>query len=221
MIDSIVFDMGNVISEFSPAYYASLFTDDDVKRRLIISTTFESVEWTKLDLGSITYSEAARIWQGRAPEIESEIQALCDHWHEHKRLIVPVNQLACALKDKGYSLYLLSNTSDKFPLYKDKIPALRAMNGYILSYEHHLAKPDPAIYNLLFDMYSLSPENCVFIDDIYENIEVGRELGMKGFVFPTDIPHDEAVKRLIDYLRSLGIDVNYEEILRFKCDKTF
>ena len=50
-----------------------------------------------------------------------------------------------------------------------------------------MAKPDPAIYRYLFETFSLNPRECFFIDDLEENIEIGRSLGMDGLVFTGDI----------------------------------
>lgn len=44
-------------------------------------------------------------------------------------------------------------------------------------------KPDEKIYARLFDMFSLNPEECFFVDDTEENIAAGRRCGMDGFDF--------------------------------------
>ena len=35
----------------------------------------------------------------------------------------------------------------------------------------------------LFEKFNLVPEECFFIDDSKANIEIGKELGMQGYVF--------------------------------------
>ncbi len=44
-------------------------------------------------------------------------------------------------------------------------------------------KPDEKIYARLFDIFSLNPEECFFVDDTEENIAAGRKCGMDGFDF--------------------------------------
>ena len=40
-----------------------------------------------------------------------------------------------------------------------------------------------AIYQALFRKFSLTPANCVFIDDFPPNIEAAENAGMQGIVF--------------------------------------
>ncbi len=211
-IKNIIFDMGNVITVFAPERFVSFYSDDPEERAALVQTVFKSLEYRQLDLGTSSYREATEIWQKRQPRLAEAIGNLAEHWYEHKEVIVPVNKLAVLLKSKGFRLYLLSNASDKFKLYKDNIPALRILDGAVLSCEHHILKPDPRLYSVLFETYSLKPENCFFIDDLPKNIEAGRALGMEGFVFPQDVCHEEAVRQLLSELSSHGITIDYNEV---------
>lgn len=56
------------------------------------------------------------------------------------------------------------------------------MDGGIMSYTVHLAKPDPAIYQTLLDRYGLKAEECVFLDDTVRNVEAAQALGIVGIV---------------------------------------
>lgn len=204
--------MGNVITVFAPEHFVSYYADTPEKQAMLVQTVFKSPEYKQLDLGTISYPEATRIWQQRQPQLADAIGAVSDHWFEHKELVVPMNQLAVLLKRKGFKLYLLSNASDKFPLYKNKVPALAILDGAVLSYEHHVLKPDPDLYHVLFDTYGLLPETCFFIDDLPKNIEAGRALGMDGFVFPQDVSAEEAVRQLLIALEAHRIIIDYAEV---------
>ena len=46
-----------------------------------------------------------------------------------------------------------------------------------------MAKPDPAIYRLAAERLGVKPEECVFVDDLLENVEAAESIGMKGIVF--------------------------------------
>ena len=50
-------------------------------------------------------------------------------------------------------------------------------------------KPDPAIYQRLFERFSLDPAQCLFIDDLPANIQGGRACGMEGIVFDGEVSH--------------------------------
>lgn len=55
-----------------------------------------------------------------------------------------------------------------------------------------MAKPDPEIYEYLFETYKLKPEECFFIDDLSANIETAKKLGMDGIVFTGNIDEVKA-----------------------------
>ena len=88
------------------------------------------------------------------------------------------------LKGRGYGLYFLSNYSQKAvtqcPEATSFIPEF---DGGILSYTVKLTKPDPKIYKLLLDRYSLIPEECVFIDDTLKNVKAAILLGINGIQY--------------------------------------
>jgi len=65
----------------------------------------------------------------------------------------------------------------------EQFPIFRLLDGQVISSEEHVIKPEPAIYQCLFERFNLKPEECVFADDRVENIEAGRALGMEGVVF--------------------------------------
>jgi len=69
----------------------------------------------------------------------------------------------------------------------------------IWSFQHNLAKPDPAIYNLTLERLGTRPEETVFIDDKQPNIDAARELGLVGILFTT-------VDRLREQIIEQGLD---------------
>ena len=59
-----------------------------------------------------------------------------------------------------------------------------------------MAKPEPEIYQHLFQAYDLKPEECFFIDDLERNIKAAKAVGMDGIIFTGDI---DAVKQTIGF----------------------
>lgn len=53
----------------------------------------------------------------------------------------------------------------------------------IISAEVGLAKPDPAIYQMMLDRLNVEPAEAVFIDDFIANITAAQELGMQTIHF--------------------------------------
>jgi putative hydrolase of the HAD superfamily len=55
----------------------------------------------------------------------------------------------------------------------------------VFSAEVKLAKPDPKIYELALAKLAVNAEEAVFVDDVSDNIEAARAVGMHGIQFKT------------------------------------
>ena len=55
--------------------------------------------------------------------------------------------------------------------------------GLFLSYQLGYRKPHPRIYEKVIEQAGVEPSSCFFIDDLPENIEAARALGMQAELF--------------------------------------
>ena len=144
--------------------------------------------------------EAAEIIASRVPErLHETVHRLVNEWD---RPILPVpgmEELVRELKRNGYGIYLLSNASVRQPVYWQNVPVKDCFDGTLISAEEHLVKPQPEIYDLLCQRFSLKKEECVFIDDSTPNAEGAFFTGISAIVF-----HDD-VKELRRKLRELDV----------------
>jgi putative hydrolase of the HAD superfamily len=102
-------------------------------------------------------------------------------------------------RDAGYKLLLLSNTDpERFGFVRRAFPALGIFDGYVLSYELKLIKPDPAIYRAAAGIAGCEPGECVFIDDMEENVKAAVATGLAGIHY---LPQTD----LAAELRQLGL----------------
>jgi len=67
----------------------------------------------------------------------------------------------------------------------------------IISAEVKLVKPDPRIFNLALERLEVKPEEAVFIDDIEENVEGARRVGMHALQYQGLDQTLEEMKRLL------------------------
>jgi HAD superfamily hydrolase (TIGR01509 family) len=85
------------------------------------------------------------------------------------------------VKAAGYKTLLLSNTDpERFGFVRRRFPEIFFFDAYVLSYELKLLKPDPAIYLAAVRLAGVRPDECVFIDDMEENIAGAVETGFAG-----------------------------------------
>lgn len=201
MIHNIVFDMGGVLINFDAQRYTARFVPDPADYELIHRELFRSVEWIRMDRGSITDEEAVACVCRRLPErLHQAVADILEHWHQDIPPLDGVYDLVEELKGKGYGIYLLSNTCTRFHSFRKSIPALRFFDGEFISADCHLVKPEPGIYLRFLEQFSLRPEECVFIDDVPLNIEAAIRCGFYGLVYHGD------PARLRRELRALGVD---------------
>ncbi len=78
---------------------------------------------------------------------------------------------------------VISNTIDLHVSWLDaNVPQLAEIDLVIMSNEVHLAKPDPAIFELALELLDLPADRALMVDDIAENIAGANAVGMTGVV---------------------------------------
>lgn len=193
---NIVFDFGNVIGKFDGNFILEQFCSSREDMELLIPVLYRN--WLDLDAGTVDYEENIETTAALVPaRLQATVRDFFRRWPEYVRPIPQTYELISRLREKGADLYLLSNASTYFAGIASDWPILRDnFSGIIFSAPVKMAKPDPDIYLYLFRTYGLKPEECFFIDDLKDNIEAGRKLGMDGIVFTGDI---EAVEKYIEF----------------------
>jgi putative hydrolase of the HAD superfamily len=102
------------------------------------------------------------------------------------------------LKDRGYIMALLSNMPLEIRDYfKREAAWLRVFDHTVFSCDLKLLKPDAAIYRYCLAQMGLEPEECLFIDDVPENIAAARSCGIAAIRFQTT---PQVMEELQDYL---------------------
>ena len=202
MIKNIVFDMGNVLLRFDPEFFIQQLGVTPEDGRTLLIQVFRSLEWAQMDRGSLTEKQAADLICQRLPErLHAAAYILTDQLERPIQAIDGSYALVEELKNLGYGLYLLSNASYRQHDYWPLLPCSRFFDGTLISADVKLVKPQPEIYRLLFEKFSLKPEECFFGDDFPPNVEGALYCGMPGAVFNDGVP---ALRKA---LRAAGVPV--------------
>lgn len=84
-----------------------------------------------------------------------------------------------------YKTALLSNAwpEARVTVRKNYPGSLNVFDLVIFSAEVQLAKPEEKIYRLVCQRLGVRPEEAVFVDDVLENVEGARKIGMLGVRF--------------------------------------
>lgn len=200
LIKNIIFDLGNVMIEFSPREYVeSKIAREKVEE--IYKCIFQSEEWPMLDRGTINEENARRNIISRNIENEDLINAVFENWYD---ILIPIENsvnILRKLKEKGLKVYYLSNFHcAAFEHMDKKYDLFKLFDGGVFSFKEKLLKPEKEIYDKIIQEYNLKPDETVFIDDMKINVEAAKELGLKGIVL--DDP-----KNLLAELQRFDIDI--------------
>ena len=181
MIKTIIFDFGDVfINLDKPATFREL------KKLGITSFTEEMLEMNKLyETGEVSSSAFVSFYQQIFPitnhkQLEAAWNAIILDFPEHR-----LQFIEALAEAKQYQLILLSNTNE---LHLKKVIEnmgieryqrfKKSFHKFYLSHEIHFRKPEKDIYHFVLDTNSLKANECLFIDDTFENTETAKQLGI-------------------------------------------
>jgi putative hydrolase of the HAD superfamily len=154
------------------------FSEYDAKQ--IYKLVFDSGLEQKYDEGKIT-SEEFYLEMVKLLNININYEQFAPLWADIFNEIPEVSNIILDLKNKGYKVYLLSNTNElHFEHCKNNYPILREFNEYILSYNLGYRKPDPRIYLKALEISGQPANRHIFIDDKEENVKAAESVGMLG-----------------------------------------
>ncbi len=200
MIRAVLFDYGGVLTEAGGKYSMTKTTvelfgidigqsnlDDlhDQLRLGLISTEKFFVELSKLHNHPRVLSEG---------ELHAADRALFKRSQ-------PVYDLAMKLRDDGIGTGILSN------IYKMSANIIRAAGNYedfdpvILSFDVHLAKPDPEIFELAVRKLGCQPNEVIFVDDQEKNQAPSQNIGMR-FILATS--PEQIVREISDIIKQVN-----------------
>ncbi len=185
-IEAVIFDLGGVLVDWNPEYlYAKIFKNDAKKMAWFLNSVCTPAWNMEQDAGR-TFEEGTEILTTAYPEYEPEIRSFFERWEEmlkseKKDTVLILNILSELNKVK---LYALTNWSaETFPIAQRRFDFLKRFEGIVVSGEEKTRKPFTKIYEITLDRYGLSAENCLFIDDSFENIEAAKLLGFNTIHF--------------------------------------
>jgi len=201
VIDTVIFDLGNVLIPFNPRWlFRKMLPDEASIDAFFAETGFEA--WNlQMDAG-LPFAEGIASHSRKFPHHQPLFEAFFARWQETVgEPIAESIDIFRTLRQRGIRTYALTNFSaETYPLAVARFPFLNDFDGALVSGVEGLIKPDPAIYRLLMERHGIEPSRAVFIDDRLENVEAAQRVGLHGIHFV-----DATATR--PALRSLGLRV--------------
>ena len=182
MIKTVIFDIGGVLVNFSwDKFIHEVLCDEpeEIIRRVDLAV-WENNRWDALDLGE----PLEKVVDGMIkndPACEKQIKYLFANIGKCVSRREGSIEWIKNLKSRGLQVLYLSNYSHTvMDANKSALDFLPYMDGGIFSCDVHVVKPNKKIYELLAQKYNLNPSECVFIDDLAQNIEGAKNFGFNG-----------------------------------------
>ena len=198
MIRAVISDLGRVVLWFDNNIFLRKLAEragkpfSDVK-----ATVHGDIElFRRFDGGVVTpYEVFERVTGLVGADISYE--AFFEMYNDIFSLNAPAVDILARVKAAGYKTLLLSNTDpERFGFVRTRFPEILFFDEYVLSYELKLLKPDPAIYLAAARLAGTQPQECVFIDDMEENVKGAIATGLAGILYRPETDLAAELKKL-------------------------
>ncbi len=119
-----------------------------------------------------------------------------DFWFNAEKEIPELVELAKQIKKMGVKVFILSNNfAERADYYKKNSPFLTKIPDKIYySWQTGFVKPDPQAFKNLLIENNFKPEECIYFDDLEENIKVANALEIKAFLYKNVICLEKTLK---------------------------
>jgi len=184
-INTIIFDLGNVLIDWNPKYVFDKMFEDEEKKKYFFENVC-TMEWNEMQDAGRPIKEATEELLEKHPEWSYYIEAYYGKWKEMLGgAIHETVEIFRELKQSGrYKLFALTNWSaELFPYALATYEFLHWFDGRLVSGEEKIRKPMPEIYQLLIRRFGFDPKRAIYVDDNLRNVGPAREEGFYGIHF--------------------------------------
>ena len=180
----IILDMGNVLLEWNKDKILKSVAKTQKDYMILKKAILQRVICERLDLGTLTREELVdKVLSLLGDCYQKKVEEVIWNWPAYIDIYTEDFPLLTGLKEKGHRIFVLSNTSPVFyELLKDQLYPLNGiLDGFVLSCDIKVIKPDRKMFEEILRKYQLDPANCVFLDDIAYNTKMAETLGIKAY----------------------------------------
>jgi putative hydrolase of the HAD superfamily len=144
----------------------------------------------RLEKGEITEADfLERMADELEPELghRPEMHRFSEIYFEALEPNPPMIELMRELDRGGMRMALLTNNVREWePLWRSMLPVDEIFELVVDSAFVGCRKPEPRIYEITLERLGVRAEDCLFVDDVEQNCEAARELGMTAVHFEGD-----------------------------------
>jgi epoxide hydrolase-like predicted phosphatase len=183
MIKAVFFDLGGVIvrTEFQ-APRQHLAERLGMEYEDLVKLVFDSPSSIKASHGEISDIEHWAEVTKRLRRPAAETEAIREEFFAGDVVDHEIVEFLRSLRPR-YFVGLISNSWPDLRDYIARQGFDDAFDHMVISGEVGVMKPEARIYQIALEQAGVSPNEAVFVDDVYENIEGCERVGVKGIHF--------------------------------------
>ena len=197
-IRAVIFDIGGVLLRSGERIARRKWeTRLGLREKELSRIIFRSEVSQRAMIGQATEDDVWREASNLLKLDENQLRELrTDFWSDGE-LDIALVQFLRNLRPP-YKTGILSNAfASARQALTDKYKLNDVVDTMVFSAEEKLQKPDPRIYHIALERLGVLPEQAVFVDDIEENVQAAKQLGMKSVQFKET---QQAIDEVKEYL---------------------
>ena len=199
MIKAVFFDFGRTIVQHPEdgvglEIVRETGVENEADARLVRDAVFSVSKYANfIDEGSMTretYKEL--LTKDVPPHLVPYALKAADYPISRLPIIDGMKELLTKLRTDGFKLYITSNLDEYHAAQMPHTETARYFDGMLFSSKIRVRKPYAEFFNTALDMFGVKAEECLFIDDLEENVRAAEMCGIRGLVFRGDPNEAEA-----------------------------
>jgi putative hydrolase of the HAD superfamily len=197
MINTIFFDIGGVLLNIHPERTIKYLSNITNLSEEQIEYAFPEDAHHKYERGEITGSDFFKAVKYSLPISNNLTEK--QFWNAWSMLVGEETEIVKIMNKltSKYPVWLLSNTNPYHILEEERFKLFDKITGGIYSFEVGSRKPEEDIYRKALEIAGTTPSESLFVDDLIENIEMARMLGMSVIHFKTISDFNKQLSKFI------------------------
>jgi putative hydrolase of the HAD superfamily len=180
----------------------------------VVASTAPTGGWARLERGEISMEEFYTVFEEDCRVAGQKISAR-EMMSRMNAATRPRNNMLQAIERLRRAEFRIAAITNNWVIQDEngqaearekESPDLEALfDVFVESSVEGLRKPDPRIYTLTCDRLGVSPQACIFLDDIGSNLKTAREMGIATIKVETPVAALRELESLVE-LELLGGD---------------
>jgi putative hydrolase of the HAD superfamily len=182
MRDVVLFDLGGVVFDGPMGRFADYERSAGLPPGLIRqlnATNPDDNAWARLERGELTVPEFVRQFEAAAADAGFEVDARRVLDALRGEIFPEMVRVLGRLRAAGLTLAAVTNNIEPLAASRPDLgTVLELFDSVVESSVEGVRKPEPAFYELALDRLCVSPDRCVYLDDLGVNLKPARAMGM-------------------------------------------